>query len=354
MSSNAPLIPKGSHYQAGGGSGSSSNGSGSGGGKSSGGGGGGSSDSAWAKNNQLRQQNKAQRTADAGDRSSMANLLSNAGLLEQQIAAIRVQLGSKGFSKALNIHLANALKSYKQNDTVLMDSYKLKMGGLQGSATDNEKAAGDAGFASTANRIRERGMATANVALHGGGETDTLRAQQMSLRNWDANQSEVTRSYFDTLRGNNSSLRDLNADTKTARVNMAQGLTDQRGQLYDQYYTNRSQAWAQLSNLYGQRAQDYAQASGVSSNPESGSYKKNNPYGAARDRNEKASADALKNSSLYTGKAYKDPGISSGIRNWQGQKDFQALAPTGPAIRANSRGEAIAKPSGGSLRKWTS
>ena len=61
----------------------------------------------------------------------------------------------------------------------------------------------------------------AQAALQGAGETDTLRGQFMAVRNWDANQADVNRSYFDTTRSINSSLQDLNSDVRQQRVNLA-------------------------------------------------------------------------------------------------------------------------------------
>lgn len=352
-SPNIPLPPKPGHhhYTGNGGSGGSS---GSGGGStpatptSSA-----SSEFNWSKNHQLAQEAKAQRTADAADRASLSNILSQAGLVKQQIAALKIQLGDKGFRQALETHLANALKEYRQADQALMHGFHDKAGQLAGSAADNEKSAGDQAFANLANRIRERTSATANTALQGAGETDTLRAQQMSLRNWDANQSDISRSYFDTLRSANSALSDLNVDTATARVNAMAGLNERRGSLWDQYFSQRADAWDKIANLGGTLGQLYGQAHGISANPESATY----DHGAwikERDAAEGLSARALRHSSQMTGKAYDDPGIPKRLMNWDGRDDFAQLGPQQGAIRANSRGSQAPEPEGATLRQWAS
>lgn len=350
---HAPLPPSsgGSGNSGGGNSGGGSSGGSAGSGGSGSGGGSASSTSDWYKQNTIRQQNRQIATANAADAASLANIRSQAHLIEQQIRAIRIQLGPKGFEQALHQHLQNALQEYRRSDRTLMTGFRTKAGALAGAARDNEQALGDQSFANTANRIRERAAATSNTALQGAGESDTLRAQQMSLRNWDANQAEVSRSYLDTLRSVNSSLADLNTDTKTARVNMAQSLNQQRGSLWDQYYSNRADAWNQLSNLYGQQAQLFAQASGIQKNPESASYNKNDPFGDLRDRSERRSAAALRRSSRNTGLAYDDPGISPQLRRWHGRDQFASLAPAA-AVRANSRGTRAVGPEGATLRSW--
>jgi hypothetical protein len=307
----------------------------------------------WSKNHTLALEAKAQRTADAADRVSLQNILSQAGLVKQQIAALKIQLSDKGFRQALETHLSNALQAYRQGDKVLMHGFRDKSNQLAGSAADNEKSAGDQAFANLSNASRERLNAISNSAQQGAGETDTLRSQQMSLRNWDANQSDVNRSYFDTLRSINSAQTDLNTDTRTARVNANQALQDRRASLWDQFYSQRADAWDKIANLYGSRGQLLGQAAGVVANPESGSYDRNSPYGRERDRADRLAARALRQSSLQTGKAYDEPGVPKRLLNWDGRDTYQELGPSQGMIRANSAGYAAPKPEGANLRTWT-
>ena len=96
--------------------------------------------------------------------------------------------------------------------------------------------------------------------LQGAGESDVLQAQMMSLRNWQFNQTEANRSYYDTLRSLNSSLTDLNVDTKTALANNELQANADREAIWTNYHDRRSEAFTQLGNIRGQQADYYAEA----------------------------------------------------------------------------------------------
>ena len=215
---------------------------------------------------------------------------------------------------------------YTQQRSTLLQSYGEKVGALDLTRKDNEKSESDASFANLGNRARESGDLLSEAAQQGAGETDTLRSQLMAVRNWDANQGEVNRSYFDTLRSTNSAITDLNADTRTAQVNMM-------GQLR----SDQEQVWA---NYYNQRADAYTQLGNMMANPYSNAYSK------------KGAKSAYSGMAKAASSAWKNPGIGDAERNWQGSVQAEEGRQNFSDIRAAAAPKERKRPEGATLREW--
>lgn len=278
---------------------------------------------------------KQQAEADADARKLH---LDSARTLQQQVDALRAALGKKGFKRALDIQLGNVRLVQRQQDNLLMDGYHERVGSLRGAATDNKKAADGQTVANTTNRARERMQALSEAFAQGAGESDVMRAQEASLRNWNANQSEITRSYFDTLRSINSSLTDLTVDTKTARVNNAMQANADRQQLWQNYFNQRSETYTALGNTLGQQASEYSAAAAAGAKDQGG--------GSTR-----ASGNAFDHASVLAGKAWDNPGVGKKLMGWDGRRQFGgSLGSNHAAQRATTT--AVKRPEGASLRSW--
>lgn len=288
---------------------------------------------------------RAQKAAENKARRKAARrYIRDAQVLGQQAEALKKAMSSVGFRQALATGLANIGRTQAQSDALLLEGYQDRLGSLESSAGDNEKAAAGQTVAALANRGRERANAISEAMSQGAGESDTLRAQQMSLRNWNANQSEVNRNFFDSQTSINSALHDLNADTKTARVNNALQAEADRGQLYATYYDQMSQTSTQLGNVLGQQAADYAAALEQVSNR-----KTRRRLRRARRRSEAAFDKA----SSLAGQAYSSPGASAALMAWEGQDDFESYVNPGVVLNAESSSVSdLGRPEGASLRKW--
>lgn len=239
----------GSSSPSSGSSGSTSGGSsgGGGGGRSGGGSGGGGGGGGSASDPYGYRRKAAQRyTRQAENLQGQADAL---------IQALRHEFGD-----ALRVRLNNVNKVLKIQDRLVREGYHDRVSSLKGAVDDNEKAAASQTNAANQNRLREKNSAMSELVSQGAGESDALRAQQMSLGNWQANQSEVQRSQFDTLRTINSSLTDLNVDTKSARVNLVTQANADKESLWTNYYDRRQESLTQLSNVYGQQADALASA----------------------------------------------------------------------------------------------
>lgn len=240
-----------------------------------------------------------------------------------QVKALESLLAS-GFAKVRDQKLANARLIYAQQDAELVQGYKARLGSLLDNREDNEKAESDASFGNLHNRVREAGELLAQTASLGAGETDTLRAQTMAIRNWDANQSDINRSYFDTQRSVNSAITDLNADTRAARINLATETLQDYDQLHTNYYNQRADAWTQLGN--------------IRANPYSDSYK--------------ANAGDYANVAKEASSAWKNPGVNASLRNWRGDTTAQEKYLNNSIFQGAATGPEIKRPEGSTLRKW--
>ena len=195
-----------------------------------------------------------------------------------------------GFAKARNQQLANIGTMYTTQDADLLKGYSSRAEQLGLARKDNEKSESDASFANLANRARETQDILAQTAEHGAGESDTAKAQLMAIQNWDANQGEVNRSYFDTVRSVNNAINDLNTDTRTARINLA-----------TQMLGDKQQVWANYQN---QMVETATQVANLRANPYSNAYKKN--------------SGAYKKIVDNAKKVWENPGVDKAITAWEG------------------------------------
>ena len=229
-----------------------------------------------------------------------------------------------GFAKAREQKLKNAFTLYAAQDKDLVNGYNSRMAGILKSRDDNEKSEVDASFANLSNRARESTDLLAQAASQGAGETDTLKTQLMSIRNWDANQADVNRSYFDTQRSINSSIADLNANTRTARMNLAVDALGDYDQIWTNYYNQRADAYTQMGNVHA------------------------NPYSDSHDPKSTAYASMAKEASS----AWKNPGVNKSLQNWKGSVQEQERKLNNSAYKGADTVNNIKRPEGSTLKKW--
>ena len=229
-----------------------------------------------------------------------------------------------GFAKAREQKLKNAHTLYAAQDKDLVNGYNSRMAGILKNRDDNEKSEVDASFANLSNRARESTDLLAQAASQGAGETDTLKTQLMAIRNWDANQADVNRSYFDTQRSINSSIADLNADSRTARMNLAVDALGDYDQIWTNYYNQRADAYTQMGNIHA------------------------NPYSDSHDPKSTAYAGMAKEASS----AWKNPGVNKSLQNWKGSVQEQERKLNNSAYKAADTVNNIKRPEGSTLKKW--
>ena len=229
-----------------------------------------------------------------------------------------------GFAKAREQKLKNTHTLYAAQDKDLVNGYNSRMAGILKNRDDNEKSEVDASFANLSNRARESTDLLAQAASQGAGETDTLKTQLMAIRNWDANQADVNRSYFDTQRSINSSIADLNADSRTARMNLAVDALGDYDQIWTNYYNQRADAYTQMGNVHA------------------------NPYSDSHDPKSTAYAGMAKEASS----AWKNPGVNKSLQNWKGSVQEQERKLNNSAYKGADTVNNIKRPEGSTLKKW--
>lgn len=240
-----------------------------------------------------------------------------------QIKALE-ELLNKGFAAARDTKLANIKTITAHQDAELVRGYEARTTSLLAADKDNEKAESDASFANLANRARETGNMLDEFIVQGAGETDMLKAQLMSLRNWDSNQADVNRSYFDTQRSVNSAINDLNATTRTARINLQTEALSDLEQVHTNYYNQRADAYTQLGN--------------IRANPHSDSYQKD-----AKD---------YENMAKEASQAWTNPGVNKSLRDWKGTVQPTEDTLTNTKVQAMQLQQKMKRPEGSTLRKW--
>jgi hypothetical protein len=167
----------------------------------------------------------------------------------------------------------------------------------------------------------------------------------MSLRNWAANQGEVNRSFHETQTSINSSLTDLNTDTKSARVGAAQQWIADKGQLWSGYFDAKSEALTQLGNTLGQMSEYYGMAD------EQVGGKKNKKNAKRQQRTARQSGRAFEKAARVASDSWESPGVDDEIMNWQGQGAYTG-AVNNNQLGSMAAGPAMSKPEGAGLRKW--
>ena len=240
-----------------------------------------------------------------------------------QVDALK-RLLDGGFRSQMDERISNIDKAQREGDALLMSGYNTRLSSLQDLRKDNEMAEGQSSFANLTNRVREAGDVLAQAATQGAGETDQLQAQLIAARNWAANQAEVNRAYHDSRSSNNASIIDLNADTRSARFNLAQqGIGD------------REQAWATYSNQMTETATQLANILA-------------NPYSDRHDAN--GAKDQLKRMTDTASTVWKSPGVNDDIENWQGITPARQELLNNSRIMGTTQDTAAKRPEGSTLR----
>lgn len=240
-----------------------------------------------------------------------------------QLDALNALL-KNGLSKARDIKIANIQNAYRQNDKQFMDGYNARWKGIQQSVLDNARSEHDESFNNVANRSRETIEMLQQAAVQGAGETDTLRAQLQSIRNWQANQQDINRAYFDSATSNTNAMIDLNADARTARNNMV-----------NESWSDQEQVWA---NYYNQVSDTYSQLGNMSANPYS------DQHGKAKD--------AYKKMTEAASSAWKQPKSQPGVTNWTGNAIPAAPMLNNTKLNSSNGLHTTAKPASGTLKRW--
>lgn len=286
-------------------------------------------------------QAKADAEAAAAKKAAGQRFLDQAGNLEAQAAALKYALET-GFNAALQQNLGDVGRTLEDQLGILKEGSALRAQGFIGTAKDTELATAAQNTDAFGNLVRERQDAMGQILEHGVGETDALRAMVMAARNWQTNQGEGNRAYFDTMRSVNNGITDLNLDTKTALANASTSAETEKERLWQDFYNRRSETFTQLGNVYGQQRDYYAQAKEFGEKPAAGTDE------AKKTASETAFMDAAKEA----GKSYENTGLPAWIKDYKGQEQLKARQEN-TNLAAAVEFQPVRKAEGASsLRRW--
>lgn len=248
---------------------------------------------------------------------------------------INTLLGSlSGYSKGRDTQVSNAEAIYANALKGLDSQYANQLLDLLNAAKINEGDETAKTFANRQNRSRERQSILEQAASQGAGETDQLRAIIQAFENADANQLEVTQSYYDSLTGINNSLGQANTSTENARRNAWGQKQDALSQAMNEYYKNYTQTWTDIQRTAANNTNVDSSAS-VAFNANFNGY------------------DPLTEATKYVGvvRKFEDPDENV-MKNWsiKEEKIGRETTPTQNAPMTRIGG--IKAADGADLRKW--
>lgn len=236
---------------------------------------------------------------------------------------------------------------------------------------DNEESEADSSFSNLANRAREKQDLVTQALSQGAGESDILRAQLQALRNWSANQGDINRAFFDTRSSINSGITDLNAATRTGRMNEELAANAARAERWDDYYEALGSTYTEMANIDQQNYLLNAENAAIERQKEvatgllkwldsgknAADYKPPALKSTAASKPPKFTSQYAQKAAEAAGSVWKDPGLSAETQNWQGAAlstgglNTAQLwnAPENTALTGSTRPR---RPEGATLRRW--
>lgn len=256
--------------------------------------------------------------------------------------------------------LDEALKSKLEQIRTTFDA---GVSGLQENLRDNEEAEAESSFANLLNRARERGDLITQALQLGAGESDQLRAQQQALKNWESNQTEANRAFFDTRSSVNASISDLNSSTRTGMMNEELSSNAAKGARWDEFYDAMARSYTDMANLdqnnYLLNAEIDATkqrkkgATGLlewlDKGKDADDYKAPDTSTKAADPRKFTSDYALRSAEMSSS-FWEDPGVSQETEDFEGQELSEGGLNSG---RLRGRAQERRRPEGATLRRWS-
>lgn len=262
--------------------------------------------------------------------------------------------------RGINRELTTLLKQARAN-------YAQQLGDVNTSLRDNEKTEADSSFGNLANRAREAQDIVALALANGAGESDILKAQLQSLRNWSSNQGEINRGYFDTMTSANSGLTDLEVGTRSNMTGYEMEANQRRGSVWGDFYQGQADAYTQMDTIAGnQYLLDLEIKSRGAEMSEQDRLLAHLAGGGNADsfQLQKTASVAgpgydggyAKKAAELAARTWENPGLSKETAAWKGQQAITAGlnstdVRTAPAIAASATGRQR-RPEGATLRKW--
>jgi hypothetical protein len=169
----------------------------------------------------------------------------------------------EGYAQGRDTGLANNQRAYDDTLTGILSNYASAVADYDKTSTTNEQDEVSKSAANVTNRARERMGNLMQVLSQGGGETDALRSLLTVFQNFDANQMDIARSFFDTDRQIGSQITGANTQAETSRRSAWQQLQEANSQVTNDYYKNYMDVWTNAQRTAAQNTNtdsDYSTA----------------------------------------------------------------------------------------------
>ena len=245
-------------------------------------------------------------------------------------ADAKFALGAK-YASQRDVKLGNVDRGYKESDSSLLKNYRTAAEGFDKVLRDNKLAEGDATFSNVTNTLRERSNIMSEVASQGAGESDTLMSQLQALRNHDANQQEINRSFFDTQTSTNRAIDSLNIDTQTNRKNIWDKMQSDRDTVHTNYNNQMADLMTEIFNIENANTN-------VEDEETVGYVKK---Y-----------TNASKDMARYAGSQFKKAAYDTKLNSWDGKSKTEEAELAKNKAQTVTLNREQRRPEGATLRKW--
>ena len=286
---------------------------------------------------------------------------------QRKLDALKELVGGD-LAKSRDTNLAAIAADLKLLLDPAMSNYNDTIGGLNTTLRDNESAEADASFSNMANRGRETQDVVTQALSQGAGESDVLKTQLQALRNWNQNQSDINRSYFDTLTSTNSAIEDLNVGTKNTMQGYELDANQRRGDQYKDYYDAMADSYTQMDNLASNNflldqeiAANQANLAeqdallkwlDAGKNAEDYEVKDTKKTNATSKAARQAFTGYAAQAADFAGRSWKNPGVSKETKNWEGQETQVNPLASSQAWAAQTNQPTRKRPEGATLRRW--
>jgi len=248
---------------------------------------------------------------------------------------INTLIGSvKGYKAGKDQSIANANEVFNFGLAGIDSQYGQTLADLGKNQDQNEADETSKTFANRANRARETQSILQQMQSQGAGETDVLQGMVQAFENADANQLDITTSYYDSLNAVQSGLRQANAATENARSNQWGQLQEAKAAANENYWNNYTQIWT-----------DVQRTAASNSNVDSDYSTKFNPDYKGKD--------PLAEATRFAGKVYDWQAPKNGwAGKWDDKKTTIGHQTTTPTLaKAATRLGGLKRAEGASIRR---
>lgn len=162
--------------------------------------------------------------------------------------------GANQFAGGRDLQVQNADRALNAGLSGVNANYKSAITDYLQTGKQNDEDEGSKTAANLANRARERMSLLEQAASMGAGESDQLRTILQAFQNADANQLEITRSFFDTNRSIDSQIQGAGSQAATSRRSAWEQNQEAKGNAWNEFFKNYTDTWTNIQRTAAQNS----------------------------------------------------------------------------------------------------